>query len=181
MNEMHVRVVDADEALALVEPLAAVLVDCVAGGASVSFMAPLPMSRAVQFWRNVADGVAQGERILLVAASNDGRIMGTVQVVTGQPENQPHRADVSKLLVHRDFRRQGVARRLMAMVDIVAAKAGRSVLVLDTETGSDAERVYQRSGWTRAGVIPDYALKPYGGLTATTYYYKRLPPSPDGR
>jgi GNAT superfamily N-acetyltransferase len=172
-NQANIRVVEAGEATGLAEKLAEVLVDCVDGGASVSFLAPLEMSQAVRFWMNVADGIAHGDRILLVAESH-GRIMGTVQIVIGQPQNQPHRADVSKLLVHRDFRRQGIASQLMAQVDIVAARAGRTLLVLDTETGSDAERLYLRSGWTRAGVIPDYALKAYGGLAATTYFYKRL-------
>ncbi|OZI66770.1 GNAT family N-acetyltransferase [Bordetella genomosp. 11] len=172
-SQARIRIVGADEAPSLAGALAEVLVDCVAGGASVSFMAPLDMSRAIQFWMNVADGIARGDRILLVAES-DGRIMGTVQLVIGQPENQQHRADVSKLLVHRDFRRLGIAGRLMAEVDIAAAAAGRTLLVLDTETGSDAERIYERSGWTRAGVIPDYALKAYGGLTATTFFYKKI-------
>ncbi|AOB31339.1 acetyltransferase [Bordetella sp. H567] len=179
-TQANIRIVGAEEARSLAEQLAALLVGCVAGGASVSFIAPLEMSRAVQFWRNVADGIAQGDRILLVAES-DERIMGTVQIVIGQPENQPHRADVSKLLVHRDFRRLGLGGKLMAEVDIVAAGAGRTLLVLDTETGSDAERLYVRSGWTRAGVIPDYAVKPFGGLAATTYFYKRLSPSGRGR
>ncbi|ANN76265.1 GNAT family N-acetyltransferase [Bordetella flabilis] len=172
-TQARIRVVAADEVPGLAEKLAELLVDCVAGGASVSFTAPLEMPQALRFWMNVADGVRQGERILLVAESR-ARIMGTVQIVIGQPQNQPHRADVSKLLVHRDFRRQGIGNQLMAQVDIVAAGAGRTLLVLDTETDSDAERLYQRLGWTRAGVIPDYALKPYGGLAATTYFYKRL-------
>jgi ribosomal protein S18 acetylase RimI-like enzyme len=175
-NQVKIRVVGADEAANLAEALAEVLVDCVNGGASVSFMAPLQMSQALRFWIKVADGIVQGDRILLVAESHDGRIAGTVQIVIGQPENQPHRADVSKLLVHSDFRRQGVAGKLMAEVDVVAAGAARTLLVLDTETGGDAERLYLRAGWTRAGVIPDYALKPHGGLTATTYFYKQLPP-----
>ncbi|ANN65449.1 GNAT family N-acetyltransferase [Bordetella bronchialis] len=172
-HQATIRVVPAEEAPRLVDPLAEVLMDCVAGGASVSFIAPLDMPRAMRFWTKVADDVVQGDRILLVAESQ-GRVMGTVQIVVGQPENQPHRADVSKLLVHRDFRRLGVASQLMAAVDTVAARAGKTLLVLDTETGSDAERLYVRAGWTRAGVIPDYALRAYGGLSATTYFYKRL-------
>jgi GNAT superfamily N-acetyltransferase len=179
-TQTRIRVVGADEAPSLADQLAGLLVNCVDGGASVSFTAPLEKRKALRFWEKVAQGIAQGDRILLVAES-DGRIMGTVQIVMDQPENQPHRADVSKLLVHRDFRRQGVGGQLMAEVDIVAAGAGRTLLVLDTETGSDAERLYLRSGWTRAGVIPDYALKAYGGLTSTTYFYKRLSPSARGQ
>lgn len=111
---------------------------------------------------NIANEIAQGDRILLIAESHNGQIMGTVQIVVGQPQNQPHRADVSKLLVHRDSRRHGVGSSLMAEVDIVAARSARTLLVLDTETGSDAERLYLRSGWTRAGVIPDYVrLQPW--------------------
>ncbi|OZI31872.1 GNAT family N-acetyltransferase [Bordetella genomosp. 10] len=177
MAEMKIRSIGAGEARALAEALAEVLMDCVAGGASVSFTAPLSKARATQFWMGVADEVERGNRILLIAESDGGRVAGTVQIVTGQPENQPHRADVSKLLVHRDFRRHGVGSKLMAEVDVVAARSARTVLVLDTETGSDAERLYVRAGWTRAGSIPDYALRPYGGLAATTYFYKQLPPS----
>ncbi|WP_454692196.1 GNAT family N-acetyltransferase [Achromobacter aloeverae] len=180
MAEMKIRSLGAGEARALAEALAEVLMDCVAGGASVSFTAPLQKARAMEFWMGVADEVERGNRILLIAESDSGRVAGTVQIVTGQPENQPHRADVSKLLVHRDFRRHGVGSKLMAEVDIVAARSARTVLVLDTETGSDAERLYVRAGWTRAGSIPDYALRPYGGLAATTYFYKQLP-SPDPR
>jgi ribosomal protein S18 acetylase RimI-like enzyme len=179
-GEIRIRTVEANEIPDLAEQLAAVLMDCVAGGASVSFTAPLQVSRAMQFWMNVADGVARGDRVLLVAESDKARIAGTVQLVIGQPDNQPHRADVSKLLVHRDFRRQGVGSKLMAEVDVVAAGLARTLLVLDTETGSDAERLYVRSGWTRVGVIPDYALKAYGGLASTTYFYKRLLPSARG-
>ncbi len=175
MVTMTVRSVSAEEMPTLQDALAGLLVDCVDGGASVSFLAPMQRSRAMRFWRGVTEQVAQGDRILLVAETPEGRLMGTVQLVIGQPENQPHRADVSKLLVHSEFRRLGVGARLMAEVDAVAARAARTVLVLDTETGSDAERLYVRSGWTRAGVIPDYALKPHGGLASTTYFYKRLP------
>ncbi|OWT80323.1 MULTISPECIES: GNAT family N-acetyltransferase [unclassified Achromobacter] len=172
--QITVGAVDAGAAGAMVEGLADVLVDCVDGGASVSFMAPMARQQAVRFWQGVVDGVARGERILLVARDATGRVAGTVQLVVGQPPNQPHRADVSKLLVHRDFRRQGVGRLLMEAVDQAAAAAGKSVLVLDTETGGDAERLYERSGWTRAGVIPDFALKPHGGLCATTFFYKQV-------
>jgi GNAT superfamily N-acetyltransferase len=97
-----------------------------------------------------------------------------VQLVLAQPDNQPHRADVSKMLVHRRARRQGVAQRLMAMVDAVARAEGKTVLVLDTVTGGDAERLYARSGWQRVGSVPDYALMPDGALCATTVFYKRV-------
>jgi len=173
-NQITVGVVDAGAARAIIDGLADVLVDCVNGGASVSFMAPMDRQDALRFWQGVASGVERGERILLVAQDDTGRVAGTVQLIVGQPPNQPHRADVSKLLVHRDFRRQGVGRQLMQAVDQAAAGAHKSVLVLDTETGGDAERLYERAGWTRAGVIPDFALKPQGGLCATTFFYKQI-------
>ncbi|ALM82809.1 N-acetyltransferase [Bordetella sp. N] len=174
INRITVGVVDAGAAGAMADGLADVLVDCVEGGASVSFMSPMDKQDALEFWRGVAAGVARGERVLLVARDQAERIAGTVQVVVGQPPNQPHRADVSKLLVHRDYRRQGVGRQLMEAVDQIAAEAGKTLLVLDTETGSDAERLYERAGWQRAGVIPDFALKPHGGLCATTFFYKHV-------
>ncbi|WP_322014286.1 GNAT family N-acetyltransferase [Paraburkholderia sp. J12] len=163
-----------EEAEALVPALADVLIDCVEGGASVSFMLPLSRDTALNFWRGVARGVAQGERILLVAQDNEGRIVGTVQIVTAQPENQPHRADIAKMLVSRHARRQGVAQRLMAAADEAAREAGKTVLVLDTVTGGDAERLYQRAGWQRVGSVPKYALMPDGAFCATTFYYKHL-------
>lgn len=172
VDHVTVRRVGRDEARDLIEPLADVLVDCVDGGASVSFMAPMARQDAIAFWQRIADDVACDERVLLVAESEDGRVAGTVQVVTSQPPNQPHRADVSKLLVHRDYRRKGIGAALMKAVDEVARAERKSVLVLDTETGGDAERLYERAGWTRVGTVPDFALKPHGGLCATTYFYK---------
>ena len=158
---------------AQLEQLAALLLDAVEGGASVSFMWPLPLDKAQAFWRGVADGVARGERALLLARDSAG-VLGTVQLVLAQPDNQPHRADVAKMLVHRRARRQGVAQRLLALVDEVARAEGKTVLVLDTVTGGDAERLYARSGWQRVGSVPDYALMPDGALCATTVFYKRV-------
>jgi GNAT superfamily N-acetyltransferase len=154
--------------------LAEVLVDCVQGGASVSFMWPLSMERALAFWRGVAEGVARGERALLVAEDEAGVVVGTVQLVTGLPENQPHRADVSKMLVHRRARRQGLAAALMRAVEAVARQQGKSLLVLDTVPGSDADRLYSRLGWVAAGVIPGFALWPQGGRCDTRLFYREL-------
>jgi GNAT superfamily N-acetyltransferase len=154
------------------DQLAAVLIDCVEGGASVSFMHPLPRDRAVAFWRGVAQGVAAGERALLVADDAHG-LCGTVQLVLGQPENQPHRADLSKMLVHRRARRQGLGAALMRAAEDTARACGKTLLVLDTAS-DDAERLYERQGWQRVGVIPGYALLPQGGLCATTVYYRNL-------
>ncbi|MBN3788428.1 GNAT family N-acetyltransferase [Burkholderia sp. Ac-20353] len=172
--EIVIRHVDASEALACIDALADVLIDCVEGGASVSFMLPIARATARDFWKRVADGVATGERILIVAEDADGRIVGTVQVVTAQPENQPHRADVAKMLVCRRARRQGIAARLMAAVDAAARAAGKTVLVLDTVTGGDAERLYERAGWQRVGVVPNFALMPDGAPCATTFFHKQL-------
>lgn len=175
MNDtITVRRLDARESATSVEALADVLVDCVEGGASVSFMLPLARGKALAFWRGVADGVARGERALLVAEDGAGRIVGTVQLVMAMPDNQPHRADVAKMLVHRRARRAGIGQRLLAALDAVAKEEGKTVLVLDTVTGGDAERLYERTGWQRAGVVPKYALMPDGALCATTFFYKHL-------
>lgn len=171
---MTVRVLGADEARERVAELSSVLIDCVEGGASVSFMAPLTRERADAFWRRVAEGVAAGDRLLVVAEDGAGEIVGTVQVVFAVPENQPHRGDVAKMLVRRSIRRQGLGAQLMRAAEDAALAAGRTLLVLDTVTGSDAERLYQRLGWSRVGVVPDYALWPDGRLCDTTFFYKRL-------
>ncbi|ABN83479.1 GNAT family N-acetyltransferase [Burkholderia pseudomallei] len=177
-HAIGVRRIGPDEAAACVDALSDalsdVLIDCVEGGASVSFMAPLARDKARAFWREVAEGVARGERTLFVAEDADSRIVGTVQMITRQPENQPHRADVAKMLVHRDARRRGVAQRLLAALDDAARAAGKTVLVLDTVTGGDAERLYARAGWQRVGVVPDYALMPDGAPCATTFFYKQI-------
>ena len=157
---------------AQLEALADILVDCVEGGASVSFMLPITREKALAFWRKVADGAARGERVLLVAEDAQG-IVGTVQVILAQPENQPHRADVAKMLVHRRARRQGLGAALMSAAEREAAREGKTLLVLDTADDT-AARLYARLGWREAGVIPRYALLPAGGECATTYFYREL-------
>jgi GNAT superfamily N-acetyltransferase len=168
-----IAILDAAEAHAAVPELAAVLIDCVERGASVSFMLPLSRDRAESFWRGVAESIARGERILVVARG-EGRIIGTVQVVAAGPENQPHRGDIAKMLVHGEARRRGVGARLLATAEAAAHAAGMTLLVLDTVTGGDGERLYGRLGWIRVGVIPNYALMPDGAPCDTTVFYKAL-------
>jgi len=176
MSKEHVsiRQLAAAEASSATEALADLLIDCVQGGASVSFMWPLPRERAMVFWRGVAQGVARGDRLLLVAEDGAGQIVGTVQLIVDLPDNQPHRADVAKMLVHRQARRRGVAQQLLQALDETARTAGRTLLVLDTVTGGDAERLYARCGWQRVGSVPGYALMPDGAPCGTTYFYKQL-------
>ncbi len=169
------RIVRAGSDPSVVEALADVLLDCVEGGASVSFMLPLPRDRAVAFWQGVMAGAQRGERIVLVAEdASTGRIVGTVQLIVAMPDNQPHRADVAKMLVHRSARRLGLGEALMKAAEAEALAAGRTLLVLDTVTGGDAERLYARLGWRRCGEIPGYALWPQGGLCSTTVFYRDL-------
>lgn len=153
--------------------LADVLIDCVDGGASVSFMRPLTPDKAQEFWRSQAHDVTDNKRIVLVARDATG-IVGTVQVIPAQPDNQPHRADIAKMLVHRRARKRGIGARLMRSAEDAARAAGKTVLVLDTVTGGDAERLYARLGWVFVGIVPDYALWPQGGLCSTSFYYRRL-------
>lgn len=173
-DDVTIRRLGANEAAASVEALSEVLIDCVEGGASVSFMWPLPHEKALDFWRGVAEGVARKERVLLVAEDAEGRIVGTVQLIMSLPDNQPHRGDVAKMLVRRSARRRGIAHRLMAGLDAEARREGKTVLVLDTVTGGDAERLYERAGWQRVGVVPKYALMPDGAFCGTTFFYKHL-------
>jgi ribosomal protein S18 acetylase RimI-like enzyme len=156
-----------------IDALTDVLIDCVEGGASVSFMLPLTRRRAVAFWHRVAKGVTAGERALLVAEDTQG-LCGTAQLMLDQPENQPHRADLMKVLVHRRARRQGLGAALIRAGEVVARECGKTLLVLDTVTGGDAARLYERLGWQRVGIIPDYALLPQGQMCSTTFYYRNL-------
>ena len=157
-----------------IQALSDVLMDCVEGGASVSFMLPMSRAKAEAFWRTTSASVARGERVVLAAEDAAGAIVGTVQVILDQPENQPHRGDVAKMLVHRRARRQGVGAALLAAAERSALSAGKSLLVLDTVTGSDGERLYARHGWQLCGQIPDYALWPNGRPCATTIFFKFL-------
>ena len=168
-----IRTLTKQETLAVLPELCEILSDCVNGGASVGFMLPFSPHDAEAYWRGVADAVDRGE-IILVAAQVDGNIVGTVQVGLASKPNQPHRGDLMKLLVHRSARGLGLSRKLMDHVEAEAARRGRTLLVLDTATGSDAEAIYIRFGWQRVGVIPDYALFPDGRYCGTTLFFKRI-------
>lgn len=150
-----------------------VLIDCVEGGASVSFMLPMTRAKADAFWQAVATSVARGERLVLAAEDETGAIVGTAQVILQQPENQPHRGDLAKMLVHRRARRRGLGAALLQAAEQRALGAGKTLLVLDTAS-DDAERLYARQGWQRCGYVPDYALLPDGRPCATTFFYKHL-------
>jgi GNAT superfamily N-acetyltransferase len=171
MSGFHIRRLDQIGEIELDE-LCEVLLDCVEGGASVNFMWPMTRDKAERFWRGVADGLARGDRAVLVAEI-DGRIIGTAQTVWAPQENQPHRADVAKMLVRREARRLGVGAALLRAAEVAARDAGKRVLVLDTASDS-AERLYEREGWQRVGCIPEFALMPDGALCDTHVFYKKL-------
>ncbi|MFK0287400.1 GNAT family N-acetyltransferase [Streptomyces sp. NPDC090499] len=167
---------DADQLPQRVGALAELLADTVNGGASVGFLATLGREPAVAWWRERAAAVAARQLAVWVALDDAGRTVGTVGLAFPHPgkPNSPHRAELVKLMVHRDARGQGVGRGLLAVAEQAAAAAGITLLHLDTETDSPAEHLYRSAGWTRAGVIPDYALDPAGVLRPTTLYYKRV-------
>jgi GNAT superfamily N-acetyltransferase len=167
-----ITALDASGIEAAADQLADVLLDCIHGGASVSFMRSLSCQEAVSYFQNVARSVADGHTVLL-AAIRKRRVVGTVQLGLDMPPNQPHRADVKKLLVHRSARQTGIGAALMAAIEIEAIRSGRTLLVLDTASG-EADRLYTRAGWVRAGVIPDYALLPDGAFCDTTIFWKKL-------
>ena len=169
---MNIRRVDSlDERL--IGELADVTKDCVDGGASIGFMQPFPRERAIAFWRTIAAAVAGGQRALLVAEDDRG-VCGTVQLIFDLPDNQPHRADLAKMQVHRRARKHGVGAALLRAAEATARACGKTLLVLDAVTGGDAARLYARHGWVRVGDIPNFALYPGGGYCSTTYFYRNL-------
>jgi GNAT superfamily N-acetyltransferase len=169
---VEILLLDAAAAKAAIGELADVLADCVEGGASVNFMLPYSREDAATFFQKVIASIERDETVLL-AAKLDGRIVGTVQLGIDTPPNQPHRADVKKLLVHRVARNRGVGAALMTRIEQEAKGRGRTLLVLDT-AGAEAERLYVRSGWQRVGTIPDYAMWPQGGYCDSTFFWKKL-------
>ena len=171
--EAEIASLEAPVAESALGQLADVLVDCVEGGASVSFMSPFSHQQALTFFRKVAGSVASGDTVLLAARLGD-RIVGTVQLGLDTPPNQPHRADIKKLLVHRSARGHGVGAALMAQVEEEARRRGRWLLVLDTVPGENGHRLYLREGWSQTGLVPNYALFPDGRLCDTAIMWKRL-------
>jgi GNAT superfamily N-acetyltransferase len=171
--QIEIRRLGAAQAREHLDGLAGVLHDCVEGGASVGYMAPFTHAEARDVYAAYADEVECGQRILL-AAFSEGTVVGTAQIVFPTHPNQPHRADVARVLVHRAARRRGVGQRLMEAVEREALAEGRTLLVLDTVTGDDAERLYDRLGWVKVGVIPNFALYPDGRYCDTTVFYKEL-------
>jgi GNAT superfamily N-acetyltransferase len=171
--QTEIRRLDAAEGAVHLDGLVAVLCDCVEGGASVSFMAPFPHSAGLDFFEGVLREVAKGKRILF-AAFDGSDLVGTVQVVKSTPPNQPHRGDIAKLLVARRARGRGIAALLMTEAERQAKAEGKTLLVLDTVTGSPAERLYEKLGWNRVGMIPNYALHPDGRLCDTTIFWKAI-------
>jgi GNAT superfamily N-acetyltransferase len=173
VDGIEIRRLGAVEARRELDGLAAVLVDCVEGGASVSYMAPFSHEQARAAFEAVAAEIERGRRLVL-AAFAEGELVGTVQVVLAMPPNQPHRAEIAKLLVHRAARRRGVAEQLMARAEAEARAEGKTLLVLDAVTGDDASRLYARLGWTTVGVVPNFALYPDGRPCDTTYFWKAI-------
>ena len=172
-TEIEVRRLAADEVEERLDALAGVLHDCVDGGASVGYMAPFSVADAREAFAGFAAEAAAGRRLVLAAFAG-GTLVGTVQVILALPPNQPHRAEIAKLLVHRSARGQGLARLLMEAAESAARAEGKTLLVLDAVTGGDAARLYDRLGWTTVGVIPNYALYPDGRPCDTTVFWKAL-------
>jgi ribosomal protein S18 acetylase RimI-like enzyme len=152
--------------------LSEILIEAVASGGSVSFMHPLARETADCFWRDSLAAADRGERIVLGAFDGD-QLIGTVTLLLSLPPNQPHRAEIAKMMTRISHRGQGVAEALMGVAERLAVERGRTLLVLDTAVEDGASRLYEALGFTLAGIIPDYALKPHGGLTGTMIYWKR--------
>ena len=173
-NGYSIQRLDPPAIRAKASELASVLVDCVAGGASVSFMDSLGLARAERFWLEVADRAeSDGRAVMAAVRDSDRKVVGTVQMIPAGTENQPYRADIAKMLVSRAQRRHGLGAALMRAAEVAAAAAGKTLLTLDTAS-DDAERLYTSLGWTRVGVIPNYALNPDGSPCDTVIFYKEI-------
>ncbi|WP_327121027.1 GNAT family N-acetyltransferase [Streptomyces sp. NBC_01341] len=166
--------VSGPELVTYADELATLLIEAVEGGASVGFLSPLDRTAAAAWWRERAEAVDSGSQQVWIARDGDARLVGTISLVRTTLPNARHRAEVTKLVVGPSARGRGIGRALLTAVEEWAAAAGLTLLVLDTETGSDAERLYRSEGWTPCGSVPDYAADPYGTLRATTFYYRAL-------
>jgi GNAT superfamily N-acetyltransferase len=174
-EQLEVRRLDPAEAREQLDALAGVLADCVLGGASVGYLEPFSHADARGVYEDYVRDAEQGRRIIL-GAFLDGNLVGTAQLILAVPPNQPHRAEVARVLVHRSARKRGIAQRLMEQLEHEASAEGKTLLVLDAVTGGDAARLYERIGWNTVGVIPGYALYPDGRLCDTTVFWKALEP-----
>lgn len=170
---LAIRTLDAAEAEARLDELADILIDAVAGGASVNFMAGFSPAEGRAFWRSQLPGIASGEKRLFVADAG-ARLAATVLLIFAHQPNAPHRAEIGKMLVHSRARRQGLGRRLLAAAEDAARAAGRTLLLLDTVAGSAGDKLYRSCGWTAFGTVPGHARMPDGPLADTTFFYKRL-------
>ena len=171
MTEIRIESLQASPRVRIA--LCEILVEVVANGGSVSFMHPLAPEAADAFWEESLAAAARGERIILGAFEGES-LVGTVTLRLDCPPNQPHRAEIAKLMTRVSHRGRGVATALMRAAERTAVEQGRTLLVLDTAVEGGASTLYERLGFTLAGVIPDYALKPHGGLTGTRIYWKRI-------
>ncbi|MTH96580.1 GNAT family N-acetyltransferase [Roseibium sp. RKSG952] len=173
MQQAGIELFTADALEASLAELGTLLKACVEDGAGIGFVLPLSQEKAETFWRKQAPDLRSGSSHLLVAR-HAGRIVGTVMLQLAEKDNGRHRAEVAKLMVHPDARRQGIARMLLSKAEALALELDRSLLTLDTVTGDTAEGLYQRSGYHRVGVIPKFAVSTNGGWDATTIFYKQL-------
>src|SRR5467141_443602 len=171
MPEIEIKVLNASPDIRAM--LSEILVETVANGGSVSFMHPLASEVADAFWENSLAAAARGERIVL-GAFDDEKLIGTVTLLLDCPPNQPHRAEIAKLMTRISHRGRGVAKALLHAAEREAIERGRWLLVLDTAVDDGASGLYERVGFKLSGIIPDYAFKPHGGLTGTKFYWKRL-------
>ncbi|WP_027344032.1 GNAT family N-acetyltransferase [Hamadaea tsunoensis] len=173
MTTMTIARMSAEEFAAGVPGLAELLSDAVDSGASLGFLAPYPPDEAAGWWRSLASGVADGSHLVWAAYEGD-RIVGTISLVPGRKDNARYRGELIKLMVHRTARGRGLAKRLMSVLEQEARSLGLSLLLLDTETGSDADFLYRATGWTEYGIVPGYAADPGGTPRDCTFFYKRL-------
>ena len=159
---------------AAIPELAHLIVDAVASGAAVNFLDGVHPEEAAEWWRGRTSGIADGSTTLFVAVDSAGHIVGSTLLMRSTNQNSPHRAEIGKVIVRRDARRQGLGRRLMEAAEAQARSEGRWLLFLDTESGSEAEQMYRALGWHEAGTIPDYAMSSDGIPAPATWYWKDL-------